>query len=336
MKPGMAARGMSLVEAIVALAIIGAVCCLLMPAVQSAREAARQIHCRNNLKQIALALQTYEGVWNVFPPSPLDWARVGSRRERYAGAIISAHATILPYIDSSATFDAINFQAAPTNYQSLADPGINSTAGRTLISIFLCPSDSATPLGPYAPTNYRVSQGSCGSCIWLRETDGAFDHNGTRPSDFTDGLSATISLSEKPIGGAPVGQYMPMRDWILASPGSDSIGVSADEWHQFCAGLSYSENRSAVKYDAGRCWLLGLIEYTGFTTASTPNSAIPDCGDNSNDGVGLYAARSYHPGSVHVAMADGSVRQVSNRIDLRAWRAIGTRGNGESVEAGSY
>jgi prepilin-type processing-associated H-X9-DG protein len=129
---------------------------------------------------------------------------------------------------------------------------------------------------------------------------------------------------------------MPIRDWILSWPGYDPSVVSVDAWCQYCAGLSYSNSLPAVRYDGGRSWMLGTIEYTGFTTAITPNSEIPDCGGETNDGVGVFAARSYHPGTVHVSMADGSVRSVSNQIDLRVWRALGTRGKGELVSAGSY
>ncbi len=338
MRRGTPVRGMSLVELLVAIAIIGALCCLLMSAVQSAREAARQAHCKNNLKQIGLALQSYEGTWNAFPPSPLIWT-IGPRRDRYAGAILSMHALILPGVDQAATFNAINFQVAPTNVPSLADPGINATAARTAISTFLCPSDAAPLLEPYGPTNYRANLGDCGECggrPW-HIYNGAFNRRETRPADFTDGLSTTISLSEKPIGGAPAGLYMPMRDWIFSSPGGRLWFVmSADAWRQYCAALSYSYSLPFVRYDGGRSWMLGETEYTGLTTAVTPNSEIPDCGTESGAGVGVFAARSYHPGTVHVAMADGSVRSVSNRVDLQVWRALGTRGGGELVSAGSY
>jgi hypothetical protein len=244
---------------------------------------------------------------------------------------------ILPYIDKSALFNAINFQTAPTNIQSLAVPGINDTAGRISISTFLCPSDPAPILQPYGPTSYRANLGGCGSCGNLNEQlDGAFNRRGTRPSDFIDGMSNTISLSEKLIGGAPLGRYMPARDWILSWPSDDPIALSANNWREFCAGLSLSDSLPSVRFDGGRSWMLGLIEYTGFSTAVAPNSEIADCGNEANDGVGVFAARSFHPGVVHAAMADSSVRTVSNRVDREVWRAIGTRGKGELVSADSY
>jgi prepilin-type processing-associated H-X9-DG protein len=82
--------------------------------------------------------------------------------------------------------------------------------------------------------------------------------------------------------------------------------------------------------------MLGQVEYTGFTTAVTPNSFIADCGTESGDGAGVFAARSYHPGGVHAAMADGSVRSVANGVNPQVWRALGTRAKGELVSGEMY
>jgi prepilin-type N-terminal cleavage/methylation domain-containing protein len=338
MTEGSRARGMTLLELLVVIAIVGALCCMLMPAAQSARETARQVQCKNNLKQMALALHSYEGSWNVFPPSPLWWS-FGTGKQRYAGAVLSVHTMILPDIEQGATFNAINFSAAPTNLQSLAEPGINETAACAVISAFLCPSDSASIPEPYGPTNYRANLGDCAVCGG-RPSDfrnGAFNRRGTRPADFTDGLSATIALSEKLLGGAPVGVYTPLRDWIYVGwPGGSPVEISADAWGQYCAGLSLSNSLPYVKFDGGRTWMIGATEYTGFTTAVTPNSAIPDCGDYTDGGVGVFAARSFHPGTVHVAMADASVRSVRSSVSLPVWRALGTRAHGELVSASAY
>ncbi len=255
-------RGMSLVELLVAIAIIGAICAFLMPAVQSAREAARRAQCKNNLKQIALALQSYEGTCNVFPPSPLFWPTylVETRDPGVIPARLAMHALILPGIDHAATFNAINFQVseAANNLPSLANPGINATAARVVIATFLCPSDAASPHEPYGPTNYRANIGDCGVCGGHRGDfrNGAFNGRGTRPADFTDGLSMTIALSEKPVGGAPVGLYAPMRDWIFRIPPGNSSVMSADAWRQYCAGLSYSDSLPYVRYDGGRTWMM--------------------------------------------------------------------------------
>jgi len=68
---------------------------------------------------------------------------------------------------------------------------------------------------------------------------------------------------------------------------------------------------------------------SAFLTSAPPNSAIPDCGTDFYHGAGVFVARSFHPGGVNAVLADGSVRFFSNRIDARAWRALGTRRGGE-------
>jgi len=337
-------RGFTLVELLVVIGIVGLLCGLLMPAVQSVRESARRVRCANNLRQVGLALQNYETSWGVFAPSPQSWFRSRNDTE-FWHSIVSAHTALLPFLDEAATFSAINFSVPPHNLASIADPGNNVTAAGCSIASFVCPSDSWSYSRPYGPTNYRVSLGTCGGCVPVRSNgtsnlsdkfNGAFNPSGTRPADFTDGLSFTVSISEKLVGGAPVGQYSPMRDWIIAASMHDRIGTPVDEWIQYCAGLSYTSVSTWVKYDSGSTWMLGDIEFTGFDQAVAPNSEIPDCGSMANNGVGVFAARSYHPGGVNAAMADGAVRFVSNRIAQEVWRAIGTRARGEVVSTDSY
>lgn len=332
------ARGMTAIEMLTVIAVIGVLLSLLLPAVQAAREAARQAHCKNNLKQLGLAIQMYQGSWNVFPPSPLSWSVQVGRRKHYVSAILSTHTLVLPFLDNASLFNALNvtdYEKAPNNLSSLAAPSPNHTVATTIISTFLCPSDFLSHAAPYAPTNYRTNEGSCGACRPVNR-DGAFDRRGTRPSEFTDGLSTTISLSEKPIGGQSPYRYEPMRDWILSTLSDTTSPSPADAWYQHCAGLSYAASQGSARYDGGHSWLLGLIEYTGFTTTAPPNCVIPDCGEETFLGIGVFNARSYHSQRVHAAMADGSVQSISNGVNLQVWRALGTRAKGESISAGSY
>jgi prepilin-type N-terminal cleavage/methylation domain-containing protein len=329
--------GLTMIETIVVIALISALACVLLPAVQSAREAARQAHCRNNLRQIALAIQSYEAVWGAFPPSPMLWP-VGAKSDRYVRSIVSMHALTLPWLEQTALFNAINFSAPPTHFESLALPGLEATSARTVVPVFLCPLDSWAVADPYGPTNYRANLGDCGGCGLPGDMfNGAFNRRGTRSAEFTDGLSGTLLLSEKLVGGAPPGVFVPMRDWIfmITRPGGDRF-AGPDAWSEECASLSFNFYRPWVDYRGGRSWMLGQIQYTGFTTAVTPNSVIPDCGQVDNTGVGAFAARSLHPALVHVAMADGSVRAIGNGINLAVWRALGTRRHAEVVSGGSY
>ena len=80
---------------------------------------------------------------------------------------------------------------------------------------------------------------------------------------------------------------------------------------------------------AGHTWLLGGGFYTHFYAAAPPNSAVPDCAAGTNNGIGLFTARSYHPGGVNAAMADGSARWFTSTTDTRLWRSHGTRNRGD-------
>jgi len=332
------------VELLVVIGVIGLLCALVVPAVQSAREAGRRVQCASNLRQFGLALHNYETSWGVFAPDPQDWYRVRSDTD-FWNSIVSAHTALLPFLEQTATFNAINFQVPPHNLASIANPGANVTAARYFIGSFICPSDSWPRARPYAPTNYRASLGTCGGCAprdvngrlnLSHKFDGAFNSSGTRPADFSDGLSFTVSMSEKLVGGTPEGQYVPSRDWIIAASVHDPISTSVDEWVQYCSALSFASVSTWVRFDGGSTWMLGDVMYTGFDLAVPPNSGIPDCGREANDGVGIFAARSCHPGGVNAAMADGAARFVSSRVAPGVWRSIGTRGKGEMVSSDSY
>lgn len=171
----------------------------------------------------------------------------------------------------------------------------------------------------------------------LRTPRGAFGRVGTvlPLAEFVDGMSSTIAFAEKRLGSGPGRPYNPTRDWIdgvgVETPG----GMTADDWVMLCSSLDAGQMGSA-QLDAGRYWLLYGARFSTFFASVPPNSAIPDCGNAHINGEGVFAARSYHPGGVNVAMADGSVRWVASSIAVPTWRALGTRDGGEVVDPGSY
>lgn len=204
------------------------------------------------------------------------------------------------------------------------------TVATQVVDTFLCPSDWGAAPTPYGPSNYRANAGICGYCTTGIE-DGAFTYTGTAPAAFEDGLSTTLAFSEKLVGGVNPESFAPNRDWINAFGVRDHI--SADEWMSYCGQRSLAADRNAMAFDAGRTWMLGGAIYTEFLVSAPPNSQVPDCGRRATVGIGVFAARSLHPGGVNAAMADGSVRFFQNGIDVRIWRALGTRRGGEAVSA---
>src|SRR5258708_23810417 len=175
--------GFTLIELLVVIAIIAVLVAVLLPAVQQAREAARRSQCKNNLKQMGLAIANYESSFTVYPfgkggPYPAVQAPVYARW--------SMRSMLLPYLDQGPLYSAIDFTNPPDTpgmagvinfmpaYQS--PNGVNTNQSQTKISIFLCPSDPASPAAWAGQNNYCGNQGT-----WLCDrsnfTVGAADTN---------------------------------------------------------------------------------------------------------------------------------------------------------------
>jgi len=323
--------GFTVIELLVTVGIVGLLASLLLPAVQASREAARRAQCANNLRQLGIALHSYESSWGMFPPAPMAF-RVSPEPLRRI-AYYSAQTGLLAQLEQVSLYNSIDFCVPTASLADIESEGANVTAASQLVGSFVCPSDWGAAAAPYGPSNYRANAGICGYCETGR-MDGAFTHGGTAPASFTDGLSSTLAFSEKLVGGANPGVFTPERDWIYAFRESQSpLSVSADGWVAYCAQRSFPADLVAVKLDAGRSWMLGGCIYTEFLVSAPPNSQVPDCGKRAAGGVGVFAARSLHPGGVNAAMADGSVHFFKNGTNIQLWRALGTRGGSELVSA---
>ena len=307
-------RGFTLIELLVVIAIIAVLVALLLPAVQQAREAARRAQCKNNLKQIGLAIHNYESSLRVFPPGRLGFPMV-----------FSAQAQMLPYMDGASLYNLLDFNKAP----SFGTPSVpmtqNEIAARTTIAGFLCPSDLGQMNGnDFGPTNYVACTGNgTGIANSINTGNGVmFSRSSVRFRDVTDGMTNTICFSEQTlgIGGNPssVGsnpQYpeFEVLELVSATPTTDAACVPG--------GGTWSGIRGAK-------WLNGHYGDTLYNHFYGPNARQFDCGNQSHN-FGLTAARSRHKGGVHALLCDGSVRFISDSLDLSIWRGLGTRAGGE-------
>jgi prepilin-type N-terminal cleavage/methylation domain-containing protein len=318
-------RAFTLIELLVVIAIIAILIALLLPAVQQAREAARRTQCRNNLKQIGLALHNYHDTYDTLPPGRTRNPNVADAW--YTGNL-NWHGRILPYIDQAPIYNQIDWSRAGGTTGTDGNTGPQNSVVRTyIIPAFLCPSDPG--LGSVSwtdPTGVRVTGramtdaygrtsyfGNAGNATTeSANPSGLFGTNSrVKIRDMLDGTSNTLAVSEAIIG----------FPYIRVNP----TGTPAA-----CPTTGTVETANAND-QRGHSWFWSYRQISNlFSTYIGPNWKLNyDCGDTST-GV-MFAARSYHVGGVHVLMADGAVRFVSENVSLQTWNNLGAKADGNPV-----
>ncbi len=326
--------GFTLIELLVVIAIIAVLIALLLPAVQQAREAARRTQCKNNLKQLGLALHNYHDVFGMFCD-----LRGGPNDGAGRGGDQCGFVRLLPYMDQAPSYNMI-----PQNNTVPVCWDGNFKPWNTQLSVLLCPSSlPATLQNSVAAKNYHFCVGTTINDNYAGATNGLFQfsqkgYKGLR--DCTDGSSNTIAISER--GGG----VQNSRSII----GNAAYGIGGiDTNPTLCKALlgpnqTYSTGTNVSSWGQGSLWPFGHAHWSAVTTVLPPNS--PSCvnsGDNPSNGWGIHTPTSYHTGGVNVLMGDGSVRFVSNNIDagnygagspasFGVWGAIGTIAGGEVVK----
>ena len=320
----------TLVELLVVIAIIAVLIGLLLPAVQSAREAARRSSCVNNIKQVGLAMHQFNSSRGAFP---YGWSDGGSTTHPFvAGSLGDVQGTsgysvtdpvfhrrdtwfhrILPFAEQEGLS---NLYEADRYWHTHQIP--KTQFPNTIVTMFSCPSDPSSPCNSNGTGGFIGNYGLCGGNMADPRTSAPRGMFGARFKalattgfgivDCPDGLSKTLMASESIVRGGTAGQRFG---------------------------------------ELGAYWMGGVWGECTFSTLEPPNTTVPDrpyqctsetwprapCQTTMGTGPLRNFARSMHVGGVNVVMCDGAVRQVVDAIDLPVWQNLGDKADGSVLGA---
>ncbi len=336
--PGRRPRAFTLIELLVVIAIIAVLIALLLPAVQQAREAARRTQCKNNLKQIGLALHNYHDTYLKFPAAIYfsNFPSGGMIGYQQSGADTTHGPSwlvgLLPYIDQAPLFNQANLSVAIGN-------AINANVTSANIAGFQCPSDSFANGG-----NKFIDTGRMGPNQWGR---GSYAACGIGPQTFNGATAGSGNQSYGQTGPNQRG-VMGWNGWGGINSVSDGTSNTVASW-EIRAGMAATDPRGL--------WASGRIG-AGFTANCNNNGGGTGSGDcfginegthpDGDDILGCISApaqgmgchgngdgqsgpKSLHTGGVHALMCDGSVRFVNQNLDGGTMAKITAQGDGQVV-----
>jgi prepilin-type N-terminal cleavage/methylation domain-containing protein/prepilin-type processing-associated H-X9-DG protein len=335
-------RGFTLVELLVVIAIIGILIALLLPAVQAAREASRRSQCQNNLRQLSLGILNYESTNKSLPPGGITEGPCCGTQSGAGWSIF-----ILPFVEEQALFDKYDFDEPNEGLIDIDGDGLTNKVVREAdVAIHDCPTDEETKLndrpasGPagialYNRGSYRGNAGLC------TQQSGAFwDSSSQQNKSFAHERGPLPGIGKmlvKPWGPNPNRSEMPNPPWSLTTPvelkditdGTSNTMLLGEKSHR--GQLDESRRRRTF-------WAYTYTSYQRSLTFLQTRSIISDydrclqIGGPFGDDPCKRSWGSLHPGGFNIGMCDGSVRSISESIDIFLFGAITTIAGGEVVQ----
>lgn len=292
-------RAFTLIELLVVIAIIAVLIALLLPAVQQAREAARRSQCKNNIKQLGIALHTYHDTFRTLPPGAIQSFTSGLNEATWI-------TMILPYIDQAPLYNMATFTS------TFGSSGPNNVIMMQKLPMMLCPSDvdvglALTGSPGWARGNYAANSGmgpftSTENPTPPGRVSGPFTMNSrVKFADFIDGTTNTILVSE-----------------LLKVNGDDFRGVM-----HYPEGPLYQHDRSPNSSIPD--------EFRGSLCISTTRAPCTGTYTAWNNRMVRITSRSNHIGGIHTLLGDGSVRFISENVNLTTWQSLSTHDKGELI-----
>jgi len=346
-------HGFTLVELLVVIAIIALLISLLIPAIQAAREAARRMQCGNRMKQLTLAVHSYESSFKSFPLGTdcsvtkeevvMEGEGENAKevtRKTFDSRRYTAWVELLPFLEKTALYDDIMTQYAQEN------AWMNVMGREVIVPDLNCPSDpnagkvikAGESPHSYASGGYVMSAGDY--CIkdtdenWGKTGGASFSRGAFQPrmwttvADIADGLSQTVCVSERVV--ATDGSQF-IRDGVVIGPGFSTTDTNACEVPGFNPTLCWDTRNDNLRYKEGlaidtgrssRRWIDGQPAFAWFNTILPPNS--PSCSAGSGHGdPAIIPPTSYHAGGINVSFCDGSVKFITNKVDCGYAKAPG-------------
>jgi len=325
-------KGFTLIELLVVIAIIAVLVALLLPAVQQAREAARRSTCKNNLKQLGLAMHNYHDTHKVFPYAS-TFTDAGDAQNTYlrANPTPGWFAMILPFVDQAPLYNQLDFNHLPNSTAGPA-PTNRSLIDQQFFAVMTCPSNPLAGTGKRVDgTNFADVSVTVQAAMYRPSGGPALNDGGAKDCNFqafcrkdTGGVQGGWRHTQRNKGGirgmfARGVSNIKMGDVTDGSSNTIMMGECKAHFDVFGSAWAHNVPESLYHLKINSSFLQVLED--NLQTGGSPTVSWPDATGHA----------SYHTGGAHFVLVDGSVRFISENVDYVTYCNLGDRQDGQPI-----